>query len=335
MEDFARLVREDQIAAEWIKTIRHQLGSLVAQLDRSERLRARSAESDAGTDIHSPQELKRGDLSEIIPAAAERITQALRNLEEYGKLVSPEFGQQFKQVRYESYDLLAKAELRLMSSSQMDDCLLYLLIDCEMSSDAFATYVAGLAENGVDAVQIRDKSADGAKLIKYTQLALASVKNTNALVIVNDRIDVALAAGADGVHLGQEDIPLSVAQHLVNASSNPELLIGISTHDLGQVEEAEQGGADYIGCGPTFPSGTKSFAAFAGPDFIAHAQKKTSLPAYAIGGIMEDNIDQVIAASCFRIAVSGVIHQSNSPTETARRLKEKLVAAKELAASRE
>ena len=94
-----------------------------------------------------------------------------------------------------------------------------------------------------------------------------------------------------------------------------------------QVAEAEQGGADYIGCGPTFPSQTKSFDAFAGPEFITNACTKTGLPAFAIGGITEENLDKVLASGCQRIAVSGVIHQSDEPQKTARVLKERLVEA--------
>lgn len=327
MEDFARLVREDKIAAEWLKTIRHRLGSTISTLDRNERLRARSAESDAGTEVHAQEELKRSKLEDVIPAAAERITQALRNLEEYGKLLSPEFGQEIKSLRYAAYDLLAKAELRLMSESEIDDCQLYLLIDCKLERENFSSYVAALAKSGVDVFQIRDKSADGSKLIEYSRLALKATQGSKALVIVNDRIDVALATGAHGVHLGQEDISLSVARQLINQSSHPNLVVGISTHDMQQVIEAEQGGADYIGCGPTFPSQTKSFEAFAGPEFITDACAKTGLPAFAIGGITQENLDRVLASGCQRIAVSGVIHQSDEPLKTARALKERLVEA--------
>jgi thiamine-phosphate pyrophosphorylase len=138
--------------------------------------------------------------------------------------------------------------------------------------------------------------------------------------VVNDRVDIAMAIGADGVHLGQEDMPLADARALVGRS----MAVGISTHDLEQVRTAEREGADYIGCGPTFPSQTKTFTDFAGIDFIRQVAASTGLPAFAIGGIGSENLGAVVEAGLTRIAVSQSIHSAPSPTRAARSLKEAL-----------
>ena len=259
----------------------------------------------------------RGSVTEIVPAAVERITQSLRCLEEYGKVVSISFSDSIKQLRYKAYDILADAELRFARiNSSLAQARLYLLIDCSKPESEFAKCVAELAAAGVDLFQLRDKKADGQLLMRYARLAQQTLAPTGAKLIINDRIDIALACGAAGVHLGQEDISLADARRLAGNS----LWIGISTHDLPQAMAAEQGGADYIGCGPTFPSKTKAFEAFPGTHFLAEATASIRLPIFAIGGINTENVCQVLDAKVHRIAVSGVVHNASDPIATARML---------------
>lgn len=321
LEDYARLVKEDASVSEQLKTLRHLLASALAKLPRTSRLAARSTETDAGT-ANSPQsEMQRSDLAAIIPAATERVTQSLRCLEEYGKVLSVQFSHSIKQLRYTAYDVLADVELRLADSKQqLASAQLYLLIDCSKPEPEFAKYVAKLAATGVDLFQLRDKQADGQVLMQYARMAMQALAATSAKLIINDRIDIALASGAAGVHLGQEDISLADARRIAGSS----LWIGISTHDLTQAQAAEQGGADYIGCGPTFPSTTKTFEEFPGTRFLAEATEAIRLPTFAIGGINAENLCQVQEVGVHRIAVSGVIHNAPCPVASARKLSEAL-----------
>jgi thiamine-phosphate pyrophosphorylase len=137
---------------------------------------------------------------------------------------------------------------------------------------------------------------------------------------VNDRPDIAMLAEADGVHLGQEDLPFQEARRLLG----PDALIGISTHDVKQLQRAILEGASYVGVGPTFPSATKTFEALAGLDFIRQAMEMTTLPAFALGGITPENVDQVVAAGARRIAVSQAICAAEDPSAAARALKRAL-----------
>jgi thiamine-phosphate pyrophosphorylase len=122
---------------------------------------------------------------------------------------------------------------------------------------------------------------------------------------------------ADGVHLGQEEVPVKEARRILG----PEALIGVSTHNLDQVRMALRDGASYIGVGPTFASRTKEFGDLAGLEFVHQVAAETSLPAFAIGGIDLANLPQVIAAGGSRIAVSGALCRSETPQALAAALR--------------
>lgn len=324
LEDMARLVHEDAAATTWLKQLRHGLAGTLGMLQRSERLQMRSTQGDAGTNVHAPREQQREDLASVVAAACERVLQSLRNLEEFSKLWSAPAGEDFKQLRYEAYDVLAKLELRWLTGQILrDNQRLYLLIDCSLPLESFHAQIGRLADSGVDLFQLRDKQAEGARLVQYARAAVDALHNRSAQLIVNDRIDVALASGAAGVHLGQDDLSLADAQRIAQS----RLWIGVSTHSLTEAVEAEQGGADYIGCGPTFPSQTKHFDEFSGPEFLREVAAHVSIPAFALGGVDEENLQQVLDAKFQRIAVSGAILRADDPNQATRRLKERLMRA--------
>ena len=321
LEDYARLVAENAGVAAQVKHLRHQLASVLSPLPRTERLTVRATGRDAGTEMTTEQESSRHNLASVVPAACERVSQSLRNLEEFSKLISVSTSEAIKQLRYEAYDVLAQCELRLLSNQRLTaEQQLYLLVDCSQPVDEFRESLRSLAVAGVDLFQLRDKQAEGARLMQYARAAVEALSDTAAKLIVNDRVDVALASGAAGVHLGQDDMSLSDAR----AISSGRLLVGISTHDIEQAIQAEQQGADYIGCGPTFPSQTKSFDAFAGTAFLQQAAQRVTLPIFAIGGIKLDNLDGVMQAGCTRVAVSGAIHHAADPLAAARKFKQRL-----------
>jgi len=137
------------------------------------------------------------------------------------------------------------------------------------------------------------------------------------LFIMNDRADLAALAHADGVHVGQQEIAVKDARVVVGLQA----LVGVSTHDLEQARQAVVDGANYLGCGPTFPSATKEFAEFPGLEFLRQVSREIRLPAFAIGGIGPDNIAQVCAAGFSRVAVNHSVVSAVDPAQTARRLK--------------
>ncbi|GAB5403913.1 MAG: thiamine phosphate synthase [Aureliella sp.] len=324
VEDIARLVFENQVASRMLKELRHELGSITQAIPQMERLAARDTQSDAGTKTTLPSESSRGDLTNVISAACERTTQSLRCLEEFSKLLPAEIQAStespFKRLRYRAYDVLADVQQMLARPKLDDAAQLYLLIDCEQALPQFTSYVKQLAKAGVDILQIRDKHADGAKLLAYARAAREELVDTSCKLIINDRVDIALAAQADGVHVGQDDLPIREVRRLVPGS----MLVGISTHDIEQARTAQTDGADYIGCGPTFRSQTKSFSDFPGTRFLHEVANEISVPAFAIGGIGAVNLSEVLETGCRRIAVSNVIHSADVPVDRARQLKSTL-----------
>lgn len=322
LEDVARMHSECGSAARLIKELRHQLGELIQKFNRVRRLQARFTETDAGTEITASGESSRSDLASLVPAACERTTQALRQLEECGKLIAPDLAERLKQLRYLAYDRLAQVELWLIHQAwDPATANIYLLIDCSLPLDRFTAYISELAEAGVDVFQLRDKAADGAKLVQYARAA-KSISSSPRLVI-NDRVDIALAVSADGVHVGQDDMAIDD----VRAVAGRKLAVGVSTHDMVQARLACEAGADYIGCGPTFPSGTKDFDEFPGPAFLSKVVQQLDTPAFAIGGIDRDNLSAVVDAGFRRVAISGAIHNSDSPTDAVHAFKQGLLQA--------
>lgn len=168
---------------------------------------------------------------------------------------------------------------------------------------------------GCRIVQLREKNLSRGE---YYRLALRARRLCHrCLLICNDHLDVALAVGADGVHLGQQDLPLEAARRLA-----PQLLIGVSTHSLGEALAAQKGGADYVNIGPIFPTATRpGHERFLGPQAIAEIGPRLQIPFTVMGGIGPENIHQVLAAGARRIAVVTAVTAADDPTAAARRLR--------------
>jgi len=183
---------------------------------------------------------------------------------------------------------------------------LYIILDKSLIGRKSEVEVASKAiEGGATAIQLRDKFSDDQHLIKVgTKLRKITRKNKVGLII-NDRIDIALAVDADGVHLGQEDFPLKFARRLIG-----KRIIGISTHSLAQAKRAEKEGADYISVGPIFATSTKPELVPVGTAIISRIKKEVNLPLVAIGGIKLDNIKKVIARNPEGIAIASAVLKS-------------------------
>lgn len=157
---------------------------------------------------------------------------------------------------------------------------------------------------GADMLQYRAKDTPKRQALEQAYALRELTRRYETPLIINDHLDIALAVGADGVHLGQDDLPLAEARRILG----PDKIIGISTHSIGQALEAERGGADYIGVGPVYPTGTKPGRTAVTTDYVREAAEKVKLPFVAIGGITLDNVDAVLQAGATRIcAVSAIV----------------------------
>jgi len=167
-------------------------------------------------------------------------------------------------------------------------------------------------------LQLRAKRMGAADLRRTAALLLPACRGAGVPLLVNDRLDVALAAGADGVHLGQNDLPLIDA---VRMRASSRFIIGVSTHDRAQAQAASRDGADYIGFGPIFATQTKADAEEAvGLAQLREVCAAVSLPVVAIGGITLATVDAVAAAGASAAAVIAAIDQARDPVAAARRV---------------
>jgi thiamine-phosphate pyrophosphorylase len=198
---------------------------------------------------------------------------------------------------------------------------LYVLIDGGPDEAGYATKVESLVAASVDLLQLRDKQLDDRTLLVRARKLRQLTSGSQTLVIMNDRPDLAALAHADGVHVGQEELPVAEVRKIVG----PDMLIGVSTHNIEQARQAVCGGADYLGCGPTFPSSTKNFEHFPGLEFLREVAKEISLPAFAIGGITLENVDEVLATGVRRVAIGGAVNAALDPAASVEEFQRRLV----------
>jgi len=184
---------------------------------------------------------------------------------------------------------------------------------------------------GADMIQLRDKTGDLRALLPQARAIQALCRSLGAVFIVNDRLDLALAAGADGAHVGQEDLPAEAARALLP----PGRILGVSTHSREQAEAARECGADYIGFGPMFPTGTKDTGyAARGLDALRAIRVAVRLPILAIGGITLENVAEVIAAGATAPAVISAIVAAPDIAAAAAEFSRRILKAKGLGDAR-
>jgi len=176
--------------------------------------------------------------------------------------------------------------------------------------------VAAALDAGAPAIQLRDKDAPASTLLEEARELLTLVRRYGALLFINDRVDVALAAGADGVHLGPDDLPVSAARRIA-----PDLLIGYSTDNPERAREAERDGADYIGCGAVFGTSTKDVGEEAiGIGRLNQVADAVAIPVVGIGGITTSNAGEVAASRAAGAAVVGAVMVAPDPAHAVREL---------------
>ncbi len=296
LEDVARMRLDDAAQTQTLKTLRHDLirGDLAFNL---EMLSARDAANDVGENLRVNGEPAAKDLPLLVVANSRRAQESLRVLEEMAKL--PDYRREldpekFKAARFAVYNLeqdLVFKLLRRDKARQMHG--LYVILDTQVLQGKDPLEVAHkLISVGVKVVQLRDKKLGKASLIELAARLQALCTRMGALFIVNDYLDVALAAEADGLHVGQDDLPLAVARRLLP----PGRILGASAYTPEAARAAERAGADYIAVGSIYPTPTKENIEVVGLERISQIKQVTKLPIVAIGGITISNAGKVLAA---------------------------------------
>jgi thiamine-phosphate pyrophosphorylase len=321
LEDYTRFVLDDDFLCAQLKNLRHDLSG-ATQSWVAEAILHRDTPGDVGTGIKTAAELNRSDIDHVVTAAGKRLGEALRALEEFSKIIDPADAAKLESIRYRFYDLEKSIARTLHGSNRFDSVRLYVLItESACKGDWYQTAQAAIA-GGADALQLREKELESGELLRRARRLVELCRKNNVLLIINDRPDIALLANADGVHVGQGDLPAVEARKMVGAKK----IVGVSTHDLPQAKQAVLDGVDYIGVGPVFRSSTKprDWAEIPGLKFASQVAANIRIPVVAIAGINLENVDQVLATGVQRVAVTAAITGCDDVENAARELKQKL-----------
>jgi thiamine-phosphate pyrophosphorylase len=323
VEDYVRFVLDDPFLTRRLKDMRHRLAELLNALDGDLLLGSRDTRGDVGTHIMTASERVRENSRAVLAANFRRTGEALRSLEEYTKLFDEWISGRFEVLRYDLYTLEKLTLTAASSAKALGSARLMVIVGGQPTMGDLTWIVGEALAGGADVIQLREKGTPDREWLARAREVRILTAQAKARFVVNDRPDLARLAGADGVHLGQDDLSVRDARRIVG----PTMFIGLSTHEPLQLDQAALAGAGYLGIGPVFPSATKDFSDLAGLGFVRLTAESTSLPWFAIGGITEENLDDVLKAGARRIAVSAAVVRATSPRATVAALRERLDAA--------
>jgi thiamine-phosphate pyrophosphorylase len=312
IEEWCRFGLENSNWAENCKEMRQE----IAHWHTLELRMARDTPNDPGTELSHPQEEIRDNIEQLLQANLCRIQEALRVLEEYGKLYHPQMGSSFKKIRYQVYTLESNL-LQHHRYQKLKNSSLYLVTS---STENLFKIVESALQGGLKLVQYRKKNIDDIIRLEMAQKLCELCHKYDALFIVNDRADIALAVNADGVHLGQQDIPIALARRILG----PNRIIGRSTTNPQEMAKAIAEGADYIGVGPVYATPTKPDKKAVGLDYIKYAVNNSPIPWFAIGGIDDINVNEVMGSGARQVAVVRAIMEAEEPKKITQELLKKL-----------
>ena len=333
LEDILRFCLNDAFLSQEAKAIRHELAVIFAQEDFQARIQLRDVLRDVGASSTASKSPPRTELRHVFAANAARASQSIRSLEECSRVVMPRATTGFEQLRYRIYTLEKAAMTIIKSQKMFADIRLCVLLDVDQTQAEFKTLVGQLLDAGVRMIQLRDKKASTALLCERAEIILQQARQhaemttgKRCLVLINDRADVAVAVNADGVHLGETDLPVNLARKVCGH----EFIIGRTAHSIDEAKQAVREGVDYLGVGPCYPSNTKQFEYFASDAFLRDVSKEIQLPIFGIGGIASDNINRLIHLGVTRVAIASSITGATDPGEECRLIRSLLPTTKEI-----
>ncbi len=315
MEDHARFMLDHESLAKRLKVVRHELTSAVTSGITDALMIARDTPGDVGTSNETESEYRRGDAESVVQAAGKRLSEALRVIEEYAKTFDETTARRVEQLRYSGYELEKELGLHMRAREAFGDVHLYVLITESLCKQPLSAVIKSVSESvGRCYFQLREKGLGDAELLDRAGVFVQCCRDAGAISIINDRCDIAIASGADGVHVGQDDLSIDTVRQIAGA----ELLVGISTHSVEQARVAMAQRPDYVAVGPMFATPLKPDSDVAGPQCMRQVAELTSLPKVGIGGINADNAGDVFDAGADCVAVCTAIVASDKPGEVSR-----------------
>jgi thiamine-phosphate pyrophosphorylase len=324
LEDIARFQLDDADLTRQLKNMRHELIATSPSLGRQLR-EARHADEDVGRDMKAEGQAGHRDLEAAISASAKRVQQSLRVLEELARTPDIDLEtERYKQARFALYTIERQLISKLLRRDKTERlCGLYVVVDtASLGNLSHAEVARQTIDGGAGIIQLRDEVSSTKELLFIARELREICREKNALFIVNNHLDIALAADADGLHLGQDDLPAATARHLLPMNK----LLGVSVIDTAQAEKAQADGADYVAAGAIYATGTKEDIAVIGLKRLTEIKKAVSIPVVAIGGIDSGKATTVMAAGADAVAVISAVLGADSPRQAAAQIVKRLEA---------
>jgi thiamine-phosphate pyrophosphorylase len=324
VEEFCRFVLNSSPLTERAKKLRHEVSASIGILDTGRLISGRDTLGDVGAGMTIEKQLTRSSLNDCCTAGCKRLTEALRALAEVIRIDNEPLAAAIEKLRYDTYTLEKDIVLFSDTSAKFKRVRLYIVITSNLPAEVISL-AHKCAAGGADCIQLRAKDIEDDRLFALAVEFVKICKDAGVVSIINDRTDIAVASGADGVHLGQNDLPVEQARKLQLAP----LIIGKSTHSLEQLRAACAEGLAYVGLGPVFATPTKPGVDAVGLKYVTDATQElidTGIGHVAIGGITPDNIEQVLGAGAESIAVCSAVTHASDPITACRIFKEQIEA---------
>ncbi len=296
IEDSARFLLQDRVILKRVRKLRHDL----TKIRSTPVIRALILYRDSAGDPGRPANFDRpslGDHGEMINANVNRAKESCRILEELFKLENLRLSRFFKAARFHLYDVEKTLNARFM---KIFDPSIYAVCDEKYVKTGRLKETAGiLLRYGVTMIQLRIKTWSDRRFLNCARILRKSLVDTTVRLIINDRPDIALSSNADGVHLGQDDLPVRIARRLLGGNR----IVGASVHSENQAIDAQNQGADYLGVGALYPSCTKEDFSPCSFKILRRICRMVRIPVIGIGGIDGSNYQSVINCGAAGIAV--------------------------------
>ncbi|MBN2139341.1 MAG: thiamine phosphate synthase [Sedimentisphaerales bacterium] len=322
IEEYCRFALNCRPLTDRTKQIRHRLCALIDRFDDARLIASRDTAADVGAARTIGGQLERRDLRDCFKAGCKRLTEALRALAETTQTFDAETAAQFEKLRFEAYDLEKDITLFAEPAEKFKRVKLYVIITSDLPAEILAL-TAKCAAAGADCIQLRAKHLPDDNLYAVAEQFVKICADEGALSMINDRPDIAVASAADGIHLGQNDMPI---EHVRKFQRKP-LIIGKSTHCNEQLRSACADLPTYVALGPVFPTGTKPETPAVGLKYVAEATKKlagTGIESVAVGGITLQNVADVLNAGSDAVAVCSAVTAAADPAEACRAMKNRI-----------
>jgi thiamine-phosphate pyrophosphorylase len=327
VEEFCRFALNSASLTKRAKRLRHQLSVAMGKLDSGLLMSSRDTLGDVGAGSVLDEQFKRGDLKDCLTAGCKRLTEALRALAEMASAVDGldrSVAETLERLRFDAYALEKDIVLFGDPIEKFRRVGLYVIISSNLPADVISLTHRCLA-GGADCIQLRAKDIKDDRLfavaVEFVHICIAG----GALSVINDRVDVATAAGADGVHLGQNDLAVEQARKLALTP----LIVGKSTHSAKELRKSCDEQPTYVSLGPVFATPTKPKMEPVGLGYVKHGIETlagSGIGHVAIGGITVDNVEDVLKAGATSIAVCSAVTEAKDSAAACRALKDKIAA---------